>query len=261
MNSNSIAVDGNVQVPTAQLFQFNQKQDVRAVLIDGEPWFVAADVCDVLQFGGRSRDYLRMLDDDEKGAHIVRTPGGDQQMQVVNESGLYALIFKSRKPEAKAFKKWVTAEVLPAIRKYGMYLHAPAMRPAMSKEHWQEIYRKVDQLGSSWALSKDSKNWIFNHMRVVFSVPRFEDIPDDQFNTVMQLLEAKAEARWQFVQFVWEVREWFEKEVLGGGQPWTPSIKAKLTKQLKRQVILPPKTDWLALAKLVDEAAEGRAAA
>ena len=268
MNTTAIDAVGNVQEQTAQVFQFKQQQDVRAILIDGEPWFVAADVCSALGIGnvslavnGRADRESDGLDEDERGIATVNTPSGDQQMLVVSESGLYSLIFKSRKPEAKAFKKWVTAEVLPAIRKYGMYLHTPALRPAMSKEHWREIYRKVDQLSGGWALSKDSKNWIFNHMRVVFSVPRFEDIPDDQFNTVMQLLAAKDEARWQFVQFVMEAREWFEKEVLGGGEPWTPAIKAKLTKQLKRQVILPPKTDWLALAKLVDDAAEGRAAA
>lgn len=260
MNTTAIDAVGNVQEKTAQVFQFKQQQDVRAILIDGEPWFVAADVAEAIAYRA-AHNMVRILDDDEKGTHIVSTPSGSQEMLVINESGLYSAILRSRKPEAKAFKKWVTAEVLPAIRKYGMYLHAPAMRPAMSNEHWQQIYRKVDQLSGGWALSKDSKNWIFNHMRVVFSVPRFDDIPDDQFNTVMQLLAAKDEARWQFVQFVTEARNWFEKEVLGGGQPWTPAFKAKLTKQLKRQVILPPKTDWLALAKLVDDAAEGRAAA
>lgn len=259
MNTTAIDAVGNVQEQTAQVFHFKQQQDVRAVMIDGEPWFYAMDVCSAVGLSDTNKALLG-LDDDEKREHEQYSGSGRKPL-LINESGLYSLILRSRKPEAKAFKKWVTAEVLPAIRKYGMYLHTPALRPAMSKEHWQEIYRKVEQLSSSWVLSKDSKNWIFNHMRVVFSVPRFEDIPDDQFKTVMQLLEAKAEARWQFVQFVWELREWFEKEVLGGGQPWTPAIKAKLTKQLKRQVILPPKTDWLALAKLVDDAAEGRSAA
>lgn len=97
------------------------KQQVRTLLIGGEPWFVASDVCDALELAGRSRNFTRMLDEDEKGAHIVSTPGGDQEVQVVNESGLYALIFKSRKAEAKRFKKWVTSEVLPAIRKTGRY--------------------------------------------------------------------------------------------------------------------------------------------
>lgn len=260
MNSNANAADINVQGKTAQVFQFKQQMDVRAVMIDGEPWFAATDVCQALTITNTARALSR-LDDDEKGVHSMNTPGGAQDLCVVNESGLYSLILTSRKAEAKVFKKWVTAEVLPAIRKHGMYLHAPAMRPSMTNEHWQVIYRKIDSLCSSWALGKDSKNWIFNHMRVVFSVPRFDDIPDDQFHTVMQLLETKEAASWQYLSFVCEVRRWFEKEVLGGGQPWTPTIKAKLTRQLQRQIILPPKTDWLALAKMVDQKAEGSAAA
>jgi prophage antirepressor-like protein len=101
-------------------FQFETSSPIRVVIIDGNPWFVLNDVADALGFD-RGRDAARMLDDDEKGAHIMRTPGGDQELTVINESGLYSLIIKSRKPEAKKFKKWVTAEVLPSIRKTGSY--------------------------------------------------------------------------------------------------------------------------------------------
>jgi prophage antirepressor-like protein len=94
--------------------------DVRTVVIDDEPWFVAADVCTILDFRMAS-DALRLLDDDEKGYAVVRTPGGDQRMSIVNESGLYALIFRSRTDGAKTFRKWVTDEVIPAIRKTGRY--------------------------------------------------------------------------------------------------------------------------------------------
>lgn len=74
-----------------------------------------------------------MLDDDEKGAHIVRTPGGEQEVTIINESGLYSLILRSRKPSAKRFKKWVTSEVLPSIRKTGRYV-APGYRPEQTRE-------------------------------------------------------------------------------------------------------------------------------
>jgi prophage antirepressor-like protein len=201
------------------------------------------------------------LDDDERGIATVNTPSGEQQMLVVSESGLYSLIFKSRKPEAKAFKKWVTAEVLPAIRKYGMYLHAPAMRPSMTNDHWRELLREMHKHTNSWCIKEEHNAWIYNHLRVVFQVPKVDDIPDDQFEVAMQLIQSKGYACREFTSFVCEARDWFAKEVLGGGQPWTPTIKAKLTRQLKRQVILPPKTDWLALAKMVDQKAEGSAAA
>ena len=100
-------------------FVFNA-MPVRVVQVTGEPWFVAADVCAVLGLGNVSMA-LERLDDDEKGVSSIDTLGGAQQMTVINESGLYSLVLGSRKPEAKPFKKWVTAEVLPSIRKTGVY--------------------------------------------------------------------------------------------------------------------------------------------
>ncbi|WP_442775031.1 BRO-N domain-containing protein [Sphaerotilus montanus] len=93
---------------------------VRAVLRDGEPWFVAADVCAVLEIVD-VRQAVERLDDSERGGCTVPTPGGLQEVRAVNESGLYALIFTSRKPEAQRFRRWVTGEVLPSIRKTGGY--------------------------------------------------------------------------------------------------------------------------------------------
>jgi len=98
---------------------------IRVVTRDGEPWFVAADVCRVLEHSN-SRMAVASLGDDEKGVSIVYTPGGQQQMTIINESGLYSLVFNSRKPEAQRFRKWITAEVIPSIRKTGGY-GAPAV--------------------------------------------------------------------------------------------------------------------------------------
>lgn len=102
-----------------QTFDFQSKQ-VRTLTIDNQPWFVAADVCLALGLGDTFKAVER-LDADEKGTNSVRTLGGEQQMTTVNESGLYSLILTSRKPEAKQFKRWVTREVLPAIRQTGGY--------------------------------------------------------------------------------------------------------------------------------------------
>ena len=93
---------------------------VRVVECEGEPWFVAKDVCEYLELTDVSKT-ISLLDDDEKGTNSIRTPGGEQQMLVVSEPGLYSLILRSRKPEAKAFKRWVTHEILPSIRKTGHY--------------------------------------------------------------------------------------------------------------------------------------------
>ena len=88
--------------------------------VNGEPLWIAKDICEVLQYKEVSKT-LSKLDDDEKGTTKVRTLGGLQDMICINESGLYSLILRSNKPEAKKFKKWVTSEVLPTIRKTGTY--------------------------------------------------------------------------------------------------------------------------------------------
>lgn len=107
-------------------FSFEQYA-VRTIEQHGQAWFIASDVAAALEYRMAS-DMTRTLDDDEKGTQIVRTPSGDQEMLVINESGLYSAILRSRKASAKRFKKWVTSEVLPAIRKSGSYA-APAPRP------------------------------------------------------------------------------------------------------------------------------------
>ncbi|KAA8389970.1 Bro-N domain-containing protein [Acetobacter tropicalis] len=93
-------------------------------MLNGEPWWILADVCKVLEMGSPHKVANR-LDEDEKGRTTIPTHGGPQEFAIINESGLYSIILKSRKPSAKRFKKWVTSEVLPAIRKTGGYMVAP----------------------------------------------------------------------------------------------------------------------------------------
>ena len=115
--------DHNSGAQVNQLVAFHfESTKVRVVLdADMEPWFVAADVCTALELPETHKAIAR-LDDDEKGRNSIPTPGGMQEMSVVNESGLFNLVLGSRKPEAKRFKRWVTHEVLPSIRKTGGYV-------------------------------------------------------------------------------------------------------------------------------------------
>lgn len=103
-----------------QMFNYNGVNGLRVLIKDGEPWFVAKDACDLLELGDVSKAVGR-LDEDEKGTSSIPTLGGPQEMLCVNEPGLYALILSSRKQEAKQLKRWVTHEVLPDIRKHGIY--------------------------------------------------------------------------------------------------------------------------------------------
>lgn len=107
-----------------QVFKNDQFGQVRAARgKNGEPVFVAKDICAILDLGN-PRSSIALLDDDEKGVHSVDTPGGRQQMTTVTEPGFYKLVMRSRKPEAKAFQRWVTHEVLPALRRDGGYMVA-----------------------------------------------------------------------------------------------------------------------------------------
>ena len=135
-------------------FQF-QSNTVRAITIDGEIWFVAADVCAVLGLTNITMA-LKALDEDEAALSNVevRSENGvvqKREVNIINESGLYALILRSRKPEAKRFRKWVTSEVLPSIRKTGQYggnslpgaLSLPNFdNPAMAARAWAEQYER-----------------------------------------------------------------------------------------------------------------------
>lgn len=103
-----------------QVFNYNGAT-VRTIVKNGDPWLVLKDVCEVLEIGNVGNVAAR-LDEDEKGIRTMDTPGGKQDLTVINESGLYNVILLSRKPEARAFKRWVTHEVLPTIRKHGAYL-------------------------------------------------------------------------------------------------------------------------------------------
>lgn len=103
------------------VFEFEDK-NIRTMLIDNEPYFVGKDIAETLGYK-RTADAIRThVDEEDKGVGEIQTPGGKQVMTVINESGLYALIFNSKLSSAKHFKRWVTSEVLPTIRKHGAYM-------------------------------------------------------------------------------------------------------------------------------------------
>ena len=103
-----------------QIFNYNSVE-VRTIQNDGEPWFVLRDVCNVLGLGTPARVAERLDPDEVSQTHITDSMGRQQETTIINESGLYNVILRSDKPEAKPFRKWVTSEVLPTIRRHGMY--------------------------------------------------------------------------------------------------------------------------------------------
>lgn len=106
-----------------QIFTFDL-EPVRVLSLDDAPWWIASDIAAVLGYRDAA-NMVRNLDDDEKGTRIVSTLGGPQEVAIISESGLFGAILKSRRPEARAFRRWVTGEVLPTIRRTGQWSCAP----------------------------------------------------------------------------------------------------------------------------------------
>ena len=169
------------------IFQHPDFGTVRNMVIKGEPWFVAKDVCDILGLTN-SRKATAGLDDEEKGVTISDTPGGQQSLTIINESGLYSLIMQSRKPEAKAFKKWVTSEVLPSIRKYGYYISPTAQLSRKERNAIERSYLKaLDKYITEEDIYKVSKKMRCSDSHVRNVLNGFH-----RDNDVMRVLQARA---------------------------------------------------------------------
>ena len=147
-------------------FTYKGDKPVRTVTINGEAWFVAKDVADILEIRD-AFNVTRTLDDDEKGTYKVSTPGGMQDMTIISESGVYTLIMRSNKEEAKPFRRWVTHEVLPSIKRTGSY-SVPALmedKPApiprdikvyLSKANFSAQERIIDRAVEAYYLVKNN---------------------------------------------------------------------------------------------------------
>lgn len=160
--------------------------DVRVVIQNDEPWFVGSDVMAALEI---DRTQIRRLDSDEKGVCSIHTLGGDQRVSVINESGLYTLILTSRKAEAKKFKRWVTHEVLPAIRRTGEYRHAPVPRQqTLSYAQREEIERLIANVAYWFHYQESARNALRDRLRAELGVSKISDLPASRFREATNLL-------------------------------------------------------------------------
>src|SRR5262249_34914302 len=128
-----------------ELIKHPEFGEIRTVKKQGEPWFVNQDVCETLGLKRSDRIASGFLDDDEKGLQKMDTPGGKQELLVVNESGLYTLIMRSNKPAAKKFRKWVTGEVLPSIRRDGFYVHPEYLTRKETNQLNRSLAQKLER--------------------------------------------------------------------------------------------------------------------
>jgi prophage antirepressor-like protein len=312
--------------------------EVRTLEINDLIWFVASDVAKALEYSA-AKDMTRMLDEDERGGHIVPTPSGDQEMTIINESGLYHAILKSRKPEAQPFRKWITTEVLPAIRKTGRYDataepkaepkpktkpkalpngltvdqqdaikslvksrvsslpqdkqakaaitcwsalkskfgksykeiepeqftdavsliarvvlegdyipagETPAQpKPAVqtvTATQVQQIRERLRFAFAGWVFSRDESQKLLNRIRAENNIEQIEDLPADRLLPVLELIEVAKKTNLQFNGLMVDLKNWYLKEYIGAGAPWTPSLKRKLRERFGEE--LPERPNW-----------------
>ncbi len=167
-NMNKLVEPLNIPAAGMTIFENKAFGSVRTIMEGNDPWFVGKDVCGCLGISSH-RDSLRHLDDDEKRECLIDTPSGKQTMTVISESGLYSLILRSRKKEAKEFKRWVTHEILPTIRKTGgVYMTDEAMEAVVTDpdfmigilQNLKKIKQERDEANQKCAEATRTKSWI-----------------------------------------------------------------------------------------------------
>ncbi len=260
-----------VEVSSQPVFNFGA-HSVRVVVRDGEPWFVASDVCAALDYKNTSKAVGDHLDDNEKGVTTGYTLGGDQRLTIISESGLYALVLRSRKPEARKFAKWVTSEVLPAIRKTGVYVGKPfAVNPGdvltQDEQNTLRLMLKsaVEKLPKEKQAGAMVKGW--SKLKAHFGVT-YREIPRQEFSEAVSIIARHTAefAEWELVDdappagTVNElVAEWVKKIEAPNGYPATifePIVEAVQRKTGKQ----PAQPDTSRMQAAFDAAAQAAAA-
>lgn len=208
------------------VFSFQENHPVRVVLVNGEPWFVAADVCKALDIAD-NRAAVRKLDDDEKGGYSLPTPGGVQSVGIVSESGLYTLILRCRDAvkqgtTAWRFRKWVTNEVLPAIRKGGEYIYVePAPKSAGEPLDWrqkEELRGLINDIAQSFRYHNAWVSGIWLALRRASRNPAPNDITVDDLPAITAELRRILTAAETALDNMRTYEREFLREVVRGGR-------------------------------------------
>lgn len=163
--------NGNLLLPMIQEFNYSEKE-CRMIEKDGEIWFLAVDVCKILELSDVSSS-MRKLDEDEKDKQSLPTPSGNQNLWIINEPGLYSLIGSSYKPEAKVFKRWINHEILPSIRKTGKYEMSVSTFLDLSEEE-----KGIAYLQERMRRKKEEKERLMLEQKIEFDKPKIEFYDD-----------------------------------------------------------------------------------
>ncbi len=229
------------------VFQFNQSQQVRVIVRDGEPWFCAADVCRVLDIkNGKHLVKSRLDADGVVQNYLIDSMGRRQQNNMINEPNLYRLIFRSDKKEAKQFQDWVFNEVLPQIRKTGSYQgDMPSLEP-ISHAQRMALKREVNKLDSGWVFKHEDIGFgFYNLVRVKYNLHHIDELPAIHFDSVMAMVKEVSARHEQMIDVFNDIRRYLLNEFILGNSIWTPTVKKRFKQQIGKS--LPPRPDWVKL--------------
>lgn len=211
-------------------------QALRVVMIDGEPWFVASDVCGALALENTTKALLRLDDDEQALISIQGISRGNDQVNVINESGLYSLVLGSRKPEAKKFKKWVTSEVLPAIRKTGRYVAAtakpepqptpPTAREKLNATDMQHLKRIVWLASNCFHMDGSANQGIWYYLRQVTNNPAPNAYSVDHIPLLAPELRRIMNISWQVRELTQQIEEQAVKRIFRKGDAAEKILKS-----------------------------------
>lgn len=238
----------------SDLIQFDfSAHSVRVIMMGDSPWFVAADVCDALGILNPS-DALKRLDDDEKmqvvdPATLALREGTkiNNLLNAVSESGLYSLILRSRKPEAKKFKKWVTSEVLPAIRKTGSYTQpaaAPQPEPpyysteTITDEQYRELRQIVRMIGGLFRMKGSAEFAAWRVIKKPYGLANAHNLPVSEFESVLHHLTELKRVSMQFNRVVTEAESHFFRKNFGAEALPPESLLAQFDSEIVAQLPL-----------------------
>lgn len=201
---------------------FNSEEfgSVRTILMDSEMWFVGKDVANSLGYTNPQRAIRDHVDEADKGVTELVTPGGKQKMPVINESGLYALILASKLPNAQRFKHWITSEVLPSVRKYGVYATNSALKKFLDNPEL------IMELGAVMLRERDRANALSDELKLARPKAEYFDTfisPGDCTNIRNTAKELQVPER-QFCRFLLESRLMYRSPA-GTLMPYSKSQK------------------------------------
>lgn len=232
-------VTNSASAPIA--FSFDQSFDVRVIMIDDEPWFVASDVCDAL---GIDPTAIRKLDDDEKGLHSMQTPGGMQEVSVINESGLYTLILRCRDATKAGtlphkFRKWVTAEVLPSIRKTGRFQIVAEPAPVLetiNRAQMGQLSHLVQIVGLNFHLDASASHAAYAQLRKTFGLKNsIANLPTLYYDQAVQVLTELEKLCFGFKGIVLDMERKFFRQVIRGNNSFDQAaIEAEFEEEIAK---------------------------